>query len=410
MESESVTYSGGYISDRVARSRRTKSLLYKLRLAAEQLNTECGWGVILAAAAPVPKQGPRAAGLELSINDKDGLEPQWSGGGVRRPEMSGRKKTLYSYPHSPLDVDRKLTPTKVRKSAERSILSNSFVSPFGLTLNQSLSAAEAPTMVTEDMDRNMNIDEESESQTISSIAVESLSPNSSQSLLDFLGPQGSSSQLLSSQGGAPSHTAGTESLYSGAHGSFQSNTESNPQQIAPSLHSLESVGSEEARNPALSQFKRRFFITPTVREHSTQSPHAYDDQHNRTNINLEQDSSPGTPSVSMPPFYREGLRTLGPVQNSQSPTASQNITTNQYIAPTTNQTSNPSQSVQPNILGSTLQTSKFQVQYNPLQHINISGLTSKDSSAVPDINLFLRPIICGICEIERKSANDKTYR
>ena len=63
VESESVTYSGGYISDRVARSRRAKSLLYKLRLAAEQLNTECGWGVIIAAAAPVPKQGPRAAGL-----------------------------------------------------------------------------------------------------------------------------------------------------------------------------------------------------------------------------------------------------------------------------------------------------------------------------------------------------------
>ena len=55
-ESESVSYSGGYITDRMARSRRVKSLLSKLRLAGEQLNSECGWAVMIVAAAPVPKQ------------------------------------------------------------------------------------------------------------------------------------------------------------------------------------------------------------------------------------------------------------------------------------------------------------------------------------------------------------------
>lgn len=51
-----------------------KVCFLKLRLAGEQLSTECGWAVMIVAAAPVPKQGPRAAGLELFLNDKDGLE------------------------------------------------------------------------------------------------------------------------------------------------------------------------------------------------------------------------------------------------------------------------------------------------------------------------------------------------
>ena len=182
----------------MARSRRVKSLLSKLRLAGEQLNSECGWAVMIVGAAPVPKQGPRAAGLELFLNDKDGLEPQWSGGRVRRPEMSA-KTTLYSYPHSPLDDDKKLTPTKVRKEEERSTLSNSFVSPFGLTLNQALSV---PCMVM-DTNINKNMHEEIESQTISTIAEQiSLSPHSSQSSLAVLNLNTSSSQPLLTQSAA----------------------------------------------------------------------------------------------------------------------------------------------------------------------------------------------------------------
>ena len=51
---ETVTYTGGYIQCRMARSRRANALMKSLREDTEQLNTECGYGVVLVASAQLP--------------------------------------------------------------------------------------------------------------------------------------------------------------------------------------------------------------------------------------------------------------------------------------------------------------------------------------------------------------------
>ena len=214
------------------------------------------------------------------------------------------------------------------------------MSPFGLTLNQALSV---PCMVM-DTDINMNMHEEIESQTITTIAEEiSLSPHSSQSPLAVLNLNTSSSQPLLTQSAASNHGAWTELFNNGTHGSSKSNTEPVSLQFVPSMLSSEVIFSRAARNPVMSQPKRSFFRTPVANQHQEntfidgddgdiigarankeQNSPSFNDQLNQTNRNMDQGLYPQTTEVPVPPFYRQGLRTLGLPNHIQNQISSHN--------------------------------------------------------------------------------------
>ena len=104
----------------------------------------------------------------------------------------------------------------------------------------------------------------------------------------------------------------------------------------------------------MSQPKRSFFRTPVANQHqentfihgedgdiigaranNEQNSPSFDDQLNQTNRNMEQGLNPQTTEVPVPPFYRQGLRTLGLPNHIQNQISSHNTITNQ--APAINQ-------------------------------------------------------------------------
>ena len=103
---------------------------------AKQLQSECGFSVAIVANGPVPKGGPRAQGLNIILNDRDGHRPnlsQWE-------HCSSQKLTKFDVGTSTSNQSegRKLTPSKLRAREERESLTSDYISPFGATLMSSI--------------------------------------------------------------------------------------------------------------------------------------------------------------------------------------------------------------------------------------------------------------------------------
>ena len=405
---ETVTYTGGYIQCRMARSRRANALMKSLREDTEQLNTECGYGVVLVASAQLPLQGPRAKGVEIFLKDKDGKEPQWSGGNIRHPEVSN-KNTTYKYPHNPFDSARKLTPSKERTTQERRFLSDSLLSPFGPGLNISGLGGGSQTP---DVDETLFT-----SNSISSITVQTACTlnsaaqrTSTQSICSNPNPllSASTSNLVPviARKSAPSQARRTVPAQARKSG-FQT-----PVLIQSELDLGFNIDTQETysttrgtsisnQSPVPNQLQICNLNAVTQRQVVHQNSVSTQSQAIPLNTVSNQSSIISTGTVPNPYPVPDPVHTTAHTTvHTPAPNPVSNLVPDPVHTPG-DLNSKDNQSL---FSGS----SKPQVKYNPLHHIKISGLAGKEM--IPDISLVLRPVVCEGCKVERKSTQDKAYR
>ena len=124
---------GIYVENKTVRSKRAKAHLDSLVSSVTALNSECGYGIILVASAVLPKQGPRAKGLNIVLPDKEGHEPTFDSGKTKPTQMSRNTMCVGAFP---TNYVRKLTPTKRRAEVARDGEEDpTYISPFGTNLN-----------------------------------------------------------------------------------------------------------------------------------------------------------------------------------------------------------------------------------------------------------------------------------
>merc|ERR1712179_458263 len=149
IDTSELSYDEGvYIRDRHQRCNKAKILKKSLHQTALDINRMCGYSVNINAQAPLPATGPRAAGLNIDLEDINGEKASETTAPNQANDISPVKVNRGTLYLEKVEGNflRKLTPSKHRLALARRNTGNDLISP---TSCSNLSHGQSPVDLTD---------------------------------------------------------------------------------------------------------------------------------------------------------------------------------------------------------------------------------------------------------------------
>ena len=335
------------------------------------LNSECGYGIILVASAVLPKQGPRAKGLNIVLPDREGHEPTFNTRQTKPTQMSRGTMCVGAFP---TNYVRKLTPAKRRAEIARDGEEDpSFISPFGTNFNLILQATVQNASVQNASGQNA-AGQNVAGQNVAGQNVATQNANSRTDTLEIM-------ELSQTQELEPN---GNIDLYRSAH--------PNEQNIAKRSRLLPT------------------FIPPSKPTDSGRLPFRFNESDYGGVGSASLSLISGTDGSVFDAVGESSIATTAAtfsianpaeaVRSSRAPFISSVRSAEGSVVSTSSLTplQGPSNSI------------RRSVEFNPINPITIGGLGKSVKKANQNISMGLPPIVCSVCGVERKCRQDVAYR